>query len=401
MKRPFLVFLAIIHYQMIVAQDFNLAFSLYKEGNPACKAIFFSALESDMPADSLHLSAYYLAGVYYAEDSVEQALIHAHKSLDLAFKSDEELHIMRAYMRLFQCYYKWNSFQEARNSAIKALKHAPDDHWKHRNQYNLALAYQKLNKMDSALWYFTENYDYYLAQKDTLQICKNLNEIGLIYFYLNDYPQAREYYFDLLDYSTHVGSTKYQGFALNNIGNAYKEEGMTDSAIAYLSRSIPFQSSRLAMHISYNLSRLVDDPYPHLIAAKDRFHSDLDSRDYKSILLDLRRYHTHPDSIHHYEALLADLVAEDLTKDQLIRAENARLKILEIERQIELRRRELQQQEERTIYQFIILATILVAIFASLYYTRRFFPEKIKERLKILSKQNAEYRNTMRQMLNK
>ena len=398
MKSLSFVVLSFLSYHLIVGQNLDLALSLYKEGNPSCKQIFFSYLNQSHPADSLHLSAYYLSGVYYAEDSVEGALTYGHQSLELAYETDNDYHIMRAYMRLFQSYYKWNSFKEAKAAALSALDHSPDDGWLHRNQYNLALAYRKLNQLDSALWYFSGNYDYYLQQKDTLQVCKNLNEIGLIYFYLKDYPKSRLYYKDLLDFSTHVNSKMYQGYALNNIGNSYKTEGIKDSAIIYLSRSIPFHSNHLAMAINYNLAGLVDNPYPYLLAAKGFYDSELDSKDYKSVLLDLRAYHTNPDSIHHYESLLADLVAQDLETEELLEAQNNQLKVLEIENQIARKRKDEQIRKERMIWIIGSIVLLLVVLAAAYYYARKYFPEKMKEKMNILAKQNAEFRNTLSQM---
>lgn len=402
MKLSLTAILTILYYQLI-AQGISEGIFHYESGNTEkSKKIFTMHLKKDLPADSLYLCSHYLSGLYYYEDSVASALQYAHLALEYAWRTGEKEPITKSYMRIFQAQYKWHNYTAALQTVKHALDNSPDERMYHRNLYNLGLVYKQLEMPDSALMAYTRSYDYFLAHRDTSWVCLLLNETGLAYYYSGNYAKARAAYFDLLDYSEHTGYGKYAGWALNNIGNSYEKEGKRDSAFHYLTLALPYKSGRHRMSTLYNLAKVSDDPYPYLIAAKNAYSDELDIQDYKRILLDLRAYHHHTDSMNYYANLVADLTLKGLEKENILDAYSKKLKILEVEHQIREYRMARERRRERIYWTAGICGLILLMLGGFwayiVLYRKRWLPQWMKFRMELLEYQVREFRKTLHQM---
>lgn len=70
-----------------------------------------------------------------------------------------------------------------------------------------------------------------------------LNQIGIVYKSLSQYPEALEYLEQAAMMKPQGNDIKIQGYALNNIGGIYKSMGDYNRAIEYFNRSLPIKKT--------------------------------------------------------------------------------------------------------------------------------------------------------------
>ncbi len=340
------------------------------------------------------------SGRYYDQDSLAQALLAGYKSLYVAQELEDEQLMCRSYMRIFQAQYKGESYQMALSTANLAVAAAPNDTLRYRNYYNLGLAYIRLNRPDSALYYFGSAYQYFLDVKDHKRVAQCLNEMGLAYFYGNDYVTARKYYAELVDFATAFELPNYIGYGLNNIANSYISEGKNDSATHYLMAAIPYKSGRGLFTTYYNLARVSNDPYPYLIRAKDASAATLDGVDLLAVLQELRRYHS-GDSNNYYATAIADLVMQRTTNTaEIVAGKKYELQAIEHAMKVAHLKTERSQERKRWIVGTLtILITFIGLLMGGAYLAKRkWVPELMRKRNEMLEYENVEMMRTISQL---
>ena len=103
---------------------------------------------------------------------------------------------------------------------------------------NIGNIYYFLDEVDKALEYMQRGLDLSEATKNEYQISSALNNIGLIYLKKGDSETAIDFFNRSLSLYKKLGSQKEIGAALNNLGLANKNLGNYDGAFSYYNQSL-------------------------------------------------------------------------------------------------------------------------------------------------------------------
>lgn len=341
-----------------------------------------------------------VAKEHYESENLVPALAAAHDALELAWQTNDSDLITTAHMRLFAIYYKYGAYKMALQAAKRTLEEASSADLKHRSMYNLGLAYKKMGIYDSALLQQQEAYDYFLKTKDVKRVCLTLNEIGLCHWYSYNYAAALRYYKDLEDFSAHSGNQKYVGWAVNNMANTYIKMKDTANAELYLNRAVKLNTGRDLIQTYMNLASISVDPYGYLIAAKDAYTSELDSKDYLGILHKLRNYHAGSDSSDYYAHAIAD--THELTESRYadISHYNKLLLIMQVEHQVRTAKDKRKSDRER-FYMIIGISIGILIIIYLLWMYNEILKRRKRDRymMNIQTWQNQRLNETLDQYL--
>ncbi len=101
----------------------------------------------------------------------------------------------------------------------------------------MGTAYSNYGLFDSSLAFYAKGYNYLLECKDTAGFIYAEKNAGTVYFVINNYNKALEYFFHALRYAEKLNSPKELASCLGNIGNVYKEQGKLREALAYYMKS--------------------------------------------------------------------------------------------------------------------------------------------------------------------
>jgi len=393
----------ILYYHLIVGQSIEIGINSYKlDSLEKSKKIFTEIFHNEESTDKAN-AAYYLAGIYQKQDSLVLALKWGFEALSrFTVQEDKEMQT-KSNLRIYGIEYKAQNYPHAVKSAHRSIATSPDGRWYHLSQYNLGLAQLRLQQYDSALINFTSSYDYFVKEGDHPWVCRTLNEIALVYYYVGNYVKARKHYFDLLDFSQSINNEKYIGNALNNIGNAYLKEGKEDSASIYLTKALPHQNYRDKLTTYLNLAKVTADPVPYLLLAKNHYQNSLDINDYVDILHLLSLHHTNADSVSSYVSELAGIAVTQSRQYAQVESYTKRLELEHTEVQLELQRAKREQQEQRNFYARLIIGVIagsvVLILLVILMYKKKWLPEWAAYKIDLLTYQKSELQKTIKQIL--
>lgn len=103
---------------------------------------------------------------------------------------------------------------------------------------NIGVVYWKLNNYDKALEIYTESLKIMKELENREGIVRSLNNIGLIYLTLKNYEKALEILLETLKITKEIGDTNNIAYCLNNIGNNYWYLGNYDKSLEYYMESL-------------------------------------------------------------------------------------------------------------------------------------------------------------------
>jgi tetratricopeptide (TPR) repeat protein len=162
-----------------------------------------TASESEAPDLLLLIECHSDAGFWYSELGLHKnAMDHYFRSLDYAKQYKDSFELASAY-------------------------------------YNVGAGYQKLGDYTNAITYANKAYAIDLARKDTFGLAFDLNQMGYLSNQSGDYTKAIELFKESIEmHEKGGGNANSIGGRLNSIGFSFRQMGMLDSALYYVSKSL-------------------------------------------------------------------------------------------------------------------------------------------------------------------
>ncbi|MEA5464586.1 CHAT domain-containing protein [Leptothoe sp. PORK10 BA2] len=103
---------------------------------------------------------------------------------------------------------------------------------------NIGLVYDNLGQYPQALDYYNQALAIFRDIGDRSGEGTTLNNIGLVYRHLGQYPQALDYYNQAFAISRDIGDRSGEGITLNNIGAVYNNLGQYPQALDYYNQAL-------------------------------------------------------------------------------------------------------------------------------------------------------------------
>ena len=317
----------------------SIAINYFEQGKDKhnlMKSYYYAAVTWDDIGDSPRAQDFYL------------------KALDLAKETDNNDFIGHIFSNLGSIYL----YQDVLTTALGYEKNAVEIFSLLNDTINMAISYQNIgrifirnNDLDSALIYYTKTLPL-LAKYDSVII---FNEIGSLYTQKGEYDKALNYIKRALSLSV---SDNDNLFIYHNLGNLYHVSGKSDTAKYYLSMCI--QSSN--------------------IYTKAAAHFSLASIEEQA--------KNWPDFISHYNDYrrLQDTISKANQSEYLNRIHGMFNYQQAEKKQLYYK----QEADRKTIYQYRLIITLLIVIFASvgiIYLYRKKKQLELEQREKELNDQ--------------
>lgn len=97
---------------------------------------------------------------------------------------------------------------------------------------NIGKAYERIGYYSLSIDYYQVAYDYFLQQRDSINLARVLNQMGNISLDFDKHDEARNYYAEVLNYNKE--DSIFNTAKVNaNIGNSYYLEGESDTALYF------------------------------------------------------------------------------------------------------------------------------------------------------------------------
>jgi len=152
---------------------------------------------------------------------------------------------------------------EQLQSVIKLYKDAELPHADMFPAYSqLALIYQQLQRLDSALWFAQRGYDLSLQPNMwTRFVCLSATVLGLVHTSIGNYEQAKKYLHIGTMESIKVNNTFFLAWNYNLLANLFKKTNILDSCIYYAHISLPLWRAHNFGAFAVNASTLLSQVY--------------------------------------------------------------------------------------------------------------------------------------------
>jgi len=244
---------------------------------------FFSVFSQSKKIDSLELilQNYKIKDTLYVNllneiatkscpNDIKNALLYVVKSQKISdslnyVKGKAEAYYVLAKVKTIQLEY--GSAKENLNKAIDIFTEQKDDLGVAKSLSHLGIIYYSIENYEKALNYFYKSLDANKIINDSLIFANANNNIGNVYNTLDQldnsnqyYQKTITYYYKSLKIYRKLGDAKYEAIILNNLGTVYNNKKLYDEAlIVYnecLSLSIKNNDEYLTAYTSQNLAVL-------------------------------------------------------------------------------------------------------------------------------------------------
>ncbi|MDN3641555.1 tetratricopeptide repeat protein [Lutimonas halocynthiae] len=129
----------------------------------------------------------------YNKTNADSSLFYAEKAYDFAYAKGLEEYKVKSKRVIWSVYYKKGDFDTANRINTEAFETAIQN----GDSSSIALAYTRFGlvtnkkyEYDSTIVYYRKAIEVSKALNDKEQVANNLNNIGIVYIYKNDYPSA-------------------------------------------------------------------------------------------------------------------------------------------------------------------------------------------------------------------
>jgi adenylate cyclase len=211
--------------------------------------------------------------VYFMNGSNDKALEYYYNSLNVAEKIGAKADIATAYVNIGGLYSnKPATFSKALEFYIKALNISEEIGYKNvigAVSVNIGEIYFKLDKDDSALFYFYKSLD---AYANTINIPFPLRDIGIFYAKKGDFKKAIEYHTKSYQKALQFDSKLDMTQTLKALGDTYFKKGDYESALISYKKADSIAASIPAF-------KELDEAYAGLAAANSKL-GDFDNAFY-------------------------------------------------------------------------------------------------------------------------
>jgi two-component system NarL family sensor kinase len=213
-------------------EDYNLGIELYKEILKREKEIAYQY--------GIGRAQNQLSDLYYRKGNLQQALIYGKESLDV-FKninlSNKDALVATALSVLGSIYIEKGDFEEAIQNllgSLKIRKRLGDDNGKAITLSKLGELNIKIKEYLKAKEYLIESLAIFLElEKKEYELAKIYDNLGIVTFYLGDYPNAKIYYDKSLRLKAKFDLKDDDWIVFNNMATLYYALNDLESALYY------------------------------------------------------------------------------------------------------------------------------------------------------------------------
>ncbi len=243
-----------------------------------------------------------LAGYYSKTNLNDSACFHYRIATQYYNQSNIVDNLAKVYNNMSTCQYYLGDYEAAKSSSLKALNYTSDSNLIAIIYTGLAMAYQELNKIDSALIFYNKAHTLYKEQNDSIGIAYQylnigtlylgqeelageaksyllkayeilkrsddkiglsaaINNLAVIYGISKNYKKQLSLYFEAYKIDSALNNNIEVAGDLNNIGQTYIHLKDTVKAIQYLNRAFSlgklFKAKQLIAFSAYNLGELL------------------------------------------------------------------------------------------------------------------------------------------------
>ena len=279
------------------------------------------------------------------------------------------------------------NYQKALEILYDLQKKEPEDRDYYSQQIaiistNIGVIYYHLEKYHKAIDYYRKSIPYFQEPDNASWLGQVINNIGVCYLALKKYDSAGYYYNKALDIFKNENSEKNISMAYNNLGEIYTKKGNFDRAVEYFKKAITIKEKikdKYGLASCYNsLSRLYYEQGNYSQSKKTalkavQFSKDIDDlkelRDAYEILAKSNKALHRPEEAYNYYVKFKE------TNDSILNVETNN-KILELQTKYETEKKEnelkliKQKEETRIIIEKVLISGIVLIIIISFLIIR-------------------------------
>ena len=354
------------------------------------KAYSLAVLIKDYQLQSVILNS--LGQIFIRKGNYKNAIVRYTKILQIigegSLTQEQRLLKISCYTNIGLSYKNLGELQqslEAYKKASSIAKPMGETPVFGKIQCDIALSFYLIQKMDSALTYYTRALNISTSQNDSLNLINAIQGIGDVNFELSKYDQAQFYYNRQLSIAEKINNIQGIVTSLVKISRCYYVSGEYPISANYLNRA-------LAIAKKNNLSTTAADVYQYLSLISESDGRYRDALTYHKMWADIR------DSIYSEES------GEKLAKLQIIYDINQKERENEILKQgSEIQKLELAKNRYRNIFLIVIVVTfsILIIFLGFLYQSKHKEVRKQREAEQRIVEINKELEKRMIQEIKK
>lgn len=402
-----MLFLLFFVPSALLAQDIDAIIAQTKE------ALQTATIDSDRASLSSDLAW------YYAQVSVDSALVYGKQALSLAQKIKNERLTAQAYNDLSTVYLIKGDYQTSLDQSSKALairQKLKDEAGVASIHFKMGNNYFKLSLFDSTMHHYFQALSFYEKQNDTAVATNLRSNISSTYYSMGNYTKALEYLNGPIDYfyktedylplsncllnfgniqlsikdtaAAFVAYEKAETYAkkvnnlstlaaiYNNYANIYTNRNEFSVAIEYIQESIAIreelglysdlESSKLTLALNQFRMGDYESAKPKMLKLRQAFEAIEAKEKLKEIYLSLSylyAYEKQTDSVSYYSKLYTRTTDELFAATTLKNSEE-----IEVKYQTEKKEKEILLQRaklaEHQLYIFIVIGLLIVSLIA-------------------------------------
>lgn len=178
------------------------------------------------------------------DDSLIGSDIYSRRSILLqkrllkVLRSSSPLHIQKLWYKLGNLYETSGQYQLARESLWKAYQ-ITHNHYQDSCCFKIASVYEKMQKTDSALYYYRDALRLSQEKKNTPVAILSLMALGDLHVTLRQWESARIFYHEGIELVSKKNDSSGLALFHARIGKAWHQEGVFDKASPWLQKAIP------------------------------------------------------------------------------------------------------------------------------------------------------------------
>ncbi|MCU4175566.1 ATP-binding protein [Carboxylicivirga sp. N1Y90] len=174
--------------------------------------------------------------------SFSEERVASEKNIDKAMLANDTLQLADAYFRLASNQQLQGQNRTAFTNMSMALKFYTVANFElgiAKCLDNIGSIYRYGGAFEKALEYHLKAKDIFIEQKDTTGLIHSINNLGILYRNLNDYPKARELYFNAIELGDKVHSDLL-ATVYNSVGSFFWYQQKNDSALIYYRKALNY-----------------------------------------------------------------------------------------------------------------------------------------------------------------
>ncbi|MFC2140873.1 tetratricopeptide repeat protein [Acidobacteriota bacterium] len=323
-----------------------------------------------------------LAQISIIFGELDQALEYYKKNVQLYKELKDQSRLARTLNSIGIIYFDKSDYPQALEFYQQALKiyEELNDPWGISAIYaNIGYIYWELKDTDKSLEHYFKSLEMFKKLNNEPSIVTTLDNIGVVHSYLGNYDKALAYFDEALTISEKLVPQYFTSIILNHKGEVHKELNHDRQALALFTRSLEIREdlkekpgiAEVYINIASIDQRLgryqeaIQKATKGLEIAREGNLKSMISDAYKVLSETYEAMGDHKKALGYYKKFkeINDTIFNENTTRKI-----ARFEIERRESQIELLRKD--QQNQKTILLFIILFAFLILVLAFVVYTR-------------------------------